>query len=54
MKYYATAPGCLNDFHRIDVTGCECLRFDSAFAARLHIRDANLALNAENSPPKVS
>lgn len=55
MIYYATAPGCVNEFHRADLTaGCGCMQFWSAFAARLHIRGANLALDAENSPPEAS
>lgn len=54
MKYFATAPGCANQFHKIGVDGCACRRFDSAFAARLHIRDANLALDGQNNPPAAS
>ena len=51
--YIAIAPGCPTAYHGRD-TECNCVWFETAFGARLHVRDANIALDAENSSPKVS
>lgn len=54
MKYFATAPGCVNEFHRSAGENCDCQEFGTAFEARLFIRDSNRALDAENHLPDAS
>lgn len=52
MEHAAVAPGCPAEYHRRD--DCECRAFETAFEARMFIRDSNRALEAENHLPDAS
>ena len=52
-SFLAIAPECPTKYHGRN-TDCDCRWFDTAFEARLHIRDANRALDAENHLPDAS
>jgi hypothetical protein len=52
MTYLAIAPGCAARYHHR--AECCCEMFDTAFEARLFIRESNRALDAENHLPDAS